>query len=711
MMTTVSNPAIGRSARWLAAIGVALLAVAAVSLAGARWDQFGPGTRLAILLAASAVVLGSTQVLRRNAPETTRALDVLIATLVPTDVAALTIVSGGTWRTALVASGPAAVIASEVLRRRDPTIIGELGIATGGVLTMAGLAASFEMSTPVLVAALGLLAVVAAPGGRRRSFGIIWATLAGLAPALRVLDEAVFTGMGTLRDLGLLDAAEAWEMAVAGLVATAALVYVANRDRAPIVALIAVATTVATGLQLWATYEPPATFGILALAIALGLVEIALAHPFFRSLESGYSKIVGDVNAVATGMLTLVVAARAWTHFVDGGPLSEHHQYTATVLAAVWLVGDLRRSIDLGQRGVSWWVVGGNWAPALPGLAVSLLAATYLATERAWVVALVMVAVGVASISTLRSGRFILAISAFTGAGVFTYDAPVPAIVVSAVTTLAVVHTAALLAQLRQDSTPESGEDQEFYYLIAMLGLVTVVTGVTAAGEWSIVYSGLFMLVTLWVAAFILDRTMPELGVVYRCVAQIGLLVVAHNDLRIAAAMSAAVTILNLLEHRRTGRELHRLLALVTVALTWLFTMGAAGVDLMEAYVLPPVWMAAFVAIRLGVNRWAALGPSVVVTLGVTIVGRIDDGRPAHLVILGCASLALAIWGAVSSDRLMLSAGGAMAVATAVYEGLAQSMGVETWGWLVVGGTAAVTAAGLLEARGSTPVLEGTSVS
>ena len=711
MMSTVSNPVVGRSVRWLAATGVALLAVAAVSLAGARWDQFEPGTRLAILLAASALVLGCTQLLRRIAPETTRALAVLVATLLPTDVAALTIVGGGTWHTALVASGPAAVISSEVLRRRDPSIIGELGTATGGVLMMAGLAASIELSTPVFVAGIGLVAVVAAPGGRHRSFALIWAALAGLAPALRVLDDVVFTGMGTMRDLGLLDAAEPWEMAVSGTVATAALIYASVRDRTPVVSLAAVGAAAATAIQLWATYDPPATLGIMALAVSIGLVEIGLAHRLFRSLDRSYRDVIGYANAVAAGMLTLLVAARAWTHFVDGGPLSEHHQYTAAVLAVVWLVGDLRRAIDLGQRGVAWWVVGGNWAPALPGVAVSLFAATYLATERAWVVALVMVAVGVASISTLRAGRFVLAISAFTSAGVLTYDAPEAAVLVSAVATLAVVHTAALLGQLRQDATPESGEDQERYYLIAMLGLVTVVTGVTAAAEWSMVYGGLFMLATLWVAALILDCTMPELGVVYRCVAQIGLLVVAHSNLWIAAAISAAVTILNLLEHRLTGRELHRLLALVTVALTWVFAMGAAGVDLMEAYALPPVWMAVFVAIRLGANRWAALGPAVVITLGVTIVGRVDDGRPAHLVVLGSAALALAIWGAVNSDRLMLSAGGAMAVATAVYEGLAQSMGVETWGWLVVGGTAAVTAAGLLEARGSTPVLQDTSVS
>lgn len=136
MTPVMPTDASRQSTRWLAAIGVALLAVAAISLAAARWDRFGPGSRLTILVAASAVVFAITQALRQVAPDTTRALNVLVATLIPVDVATLVIVSGGTWRPALVAAGPAAVISSETLRRSDRSLVTELGTAAGGVVTM-----------------------------------------------------------------------------------------------------------------------------------------------------------------------------------------------------------------------------------------------------------------------------------------------------------------------------------------------------------------------------------------------------------------------------------------------------------------------------------------------------------------------------------------------------------------------------------------------
>ena len=91
----------------LAGVGVVLLLVAAISVVSDRWDLMGPGGRLAALLAASGVVIGVTVPLRRIAPTTAQALDVLTAALLAVDTAAVAIVAGGSWRTALVAAGPA----------------------------------------------------------------------------------------------------------------------------------------------------------------------------------------------------------------------------------------------------------------------------------------------------------------------------------------------------------------------------------------------------------------------------------------------------------------------------------------------------------------------------------------------------------------------------------------------------------------------------
>ncbi|MGI9602228.1 MAG: hypothetical protein ACR2QE_10110 [Acidimicrobiales bacterium] len=695
-MLTLSPSAIRRGTHWLAATGVALLAVAAVSLAGARWEQFGPGSRLAILLGASALVLGATQLVRRAAPETARALDVLVATLVPLDVAALVIVSGGSWPSALLAAGPTAIVASEVLRRRDPTVITELGTAAGGIVAMAGAAALYDVSAPVLVATLGLVAVLATVRRGDRSFGVIWAAAAGLAPALRVFDDAVFTGMGTLRDLGLLDAAEPWEMVLAGLIASVALVLAAVERRSAVVGLTAVAALAATGIQLWVSLDPPDTVGFIAVAVVLAAVELALAHPLADRLGRQAQVTIGDVNAVAAGMLTAVAAASAWVGLTEGAVLADHLSPTAAVLALVWLLGDQRRAGEMGQRGLNRVLVGGNWAPALPGFVLAVASSVYLATDRTLVLGLVLAGLGVLALSSLRPGRLIVASATLTVAPFLVGEVPELAMTVSGVTTLALMVVASFVV-LRGD--------RYLAGLAAGLGVLTVLPGAVAAYTFGIEWSGLFVLVTLWAAGRLLDPALPLLGRVFRIVAWSGLGLIALHSYWLAMAASALATLVAWIESR-SGDEFHRWAAAITALFTWLFAMAGAGVDIAEVYVLPPFWLAMVATSRLGAGRWESLGPAAALTAVVTIESRIYDGRAVHMLILGCFAVGLAIWGAMQGDRAALVMGGSTAVAVAVYEGLAQSVGVETWGWLVVGGTAALTAAGLLETRGSSALDE-----
>ncbi|MDH4168710.1 MAG: hypothetical protein OEW42_03890 [Acidimicrobiia bacterium] len=690
MMTLSSNESARWGARWLAGIGTALLAVAAVSLASARWEQFGPGARLGILLGASAVAFATTQLLRRVAPETTRALDALVATLVPVDVAALVIVSGGTWRPALLAGGAASMISSETLRRRDPTFIAELGTAIGGVVMMCGFAALYELSAPVLVAGLGLVTVLVAPVGRERWVPIIWAASAGLTPASRVLDDAVFTGMGTMRDLGLLDAAQRWETLTAGALATVALVLAAVLRRRVVVALLAVATAAATGIQVWGELDPPATVALVAVAIVLGAIEIALAVPAVQRVDRAITKAIADLNAVANGMLTLVVAAAAWVYLTEGDAPGAQLQYTAAVVALVWLIGDLRRAAELGQRGLDRYLVGGNWEPALPGFVVAAASAAYLGTDEHLVLGVALAVLGGLAITTLRPGRLVTATVAFTAAPFLTGREPVVTLIVAVVATWGVAYAATRLA---------GRNDRTLAGFVGSIAVVTVIPGGVAASSWRLGWGGLFGLVLLWAVARSADARVPVLGRTYRLAGQLGLAVLALDDLALAALAAAVVAVIHELEFRERGEAYHRLLAASSAMLAWWFALGAAEVELVDLYVLPPLWLLSAGMIRIGLDRSAAVLVAAPLTMFVTVTGRIDDGRAVHTVLLGAVALAVAGWAALRGERALLVIGGSVAVAVAAYEGLAQSVGVETWGWLVIGGTAAITAAGLLEVR------------
>ncbi|MDH3704687.1 MAG: DUF2157 domain-containing protein [Acidimicrobiia bacterium] len=684
-MASTTDDTIRTGARWLSGIGVALLAVAAVSLVSARWEQFGPGARLAILLGASAAVFGATELLRRAAPVTARALDVLVAVLVPIDVAALVIVSGSTWRSALVAAGLATVVSSETLRRRDPTILTDLGTVTGAVLAACGLAAISDVSAPLLVAGLGLVMVLVGP--RDRWMGIIWAALAGLTPALRVLDEVVFTGMGTLREMGLFDAAVRWETVTVGAIATVALGLAAQIQRRLVAVPLAVAVAGATTIQVWVEIDPPSTVVLTAVAIVLGLFELALALPAARRLGADVVRVIGDVNAVCAGALTLVAAAAAWVRLTEAEAVGDHLQYTAAVLALVWVIADLRRGLERGQRGLDLLLVGGDWAPALPGVGVSLASAVYLGTDDGVALGVALAVVGLVAVATLRPLRLATAATAMTAAPWFTGDEPALTAVVAALAALVVAWVATQIP------------DRPLAALLGGVGLVAVMPGAVAAGQWHLATGGLFAIGVLWAAAWIVDRRVPVLAVVYRVTALAGLIPIAIDEFWMAAVVAATIAVVSELEFRLDRQPWHRVIGGVAATIAWWAALGTAEVDLVDAYLLPPVWLFALALAAIGVDRTAAVIVATPITLYVTVTGRAVDGRPVHTVVLGVAALAVAVGAAIDGRRVLLAASGSVAVAVAVFEGLAQSVGVETWVWLVAGGIAAVTAAGLLEMR------------
>ncbi|MEZ5166491.1 MAG: hypothetical protein R2695_08350 [Acidimicrobiales bacterium] len=532
-----------------------------------------------------------TQVSRRAVPGDGVALDVLIATLVPIDAAALVVVGGSTWRTALLSAGPAAVASSEFLRRRDPHLFTELGTAAGAILTMCGFAAQFDVPAPILVAVLALVVAAHPTATTGRWYPVVLAGVAGLSPALRVLDDAVFTGMGTLRELGILDTMVPWETAATGTAAAVALVVLGVRRRERVDGVLAFATVAATAIQIWAETDPPPSVGFLTLAITLGLVESGLASPAVTWIERTAADTIADLCALTTGILTLTVTSSAWALLATGGDTREgigpDHRYTAAVLAVTWLVSWWRRHEER-RRGAD--QVHGVFEFTVPGFTAATLAALYLSTESVLVLGLALCVFGVAGAAFARPTLLV-------GAGAMTH---------------------------------------------------------------------------------------------------LGLLAVAATDLWAAAAVAAGAAVAHELAHRSRPIPGLRVLGATTALLAWWFGLGALRVGLVDVYVLPALAGLVLGADRIGLRRAHAFAFAAPVGVAVTVLGRIDDGRPVHSLFLGVGALVVAMWAAVHGERTPLAVAGSIAVSTAAYEALAQSVGVATWGWLVIGGCAA-TAAGLLE--------------
>ena len=695
-----------RSTRTLAGIGVSLLAVAAVSLVSNRWELFGPSVRLGVLLGASAVVLVVATTLRRITPATSRALDVLVAVLAPVDAAAVVVVTGGTWRSALIAAGPATVLASEPLRRRgESRWLVDGATAIGGALLCTGVAATFDLPAPILVAGLGAVTILVRASWHGRSVGLIWAGAAGLTPALRVLDEVAFTGTGVMREIGLLDAASVTDTIVTGTIAAIALGSAAWRDRAPLPAFLAVASAGAAGIQVWATYEPPATVALLAVAIVAGLAEVGFAARRWAEVPSRIREAVETANTILLAFLTLVVGAMAWSHAMEDGIATADAPYTAAVLGLGWLVGDGRR---IARREV--------WAATLPGVAVAAMSAVALATDRHDVVGLVVFGLGVLAFALRRPFRDAVALTAFVVAPAVVYDVTVLAGLLGAGSTLGIVLIARRVVAMTVtlNGVPVDRTDARLFAGVAgSAGLLILALGGGSVSEWDLVVGGLYLVIGGWTAAELLDGRVPVIGWLYRGLAYVGLVVVAVDHRWLGAATALLITVLHEWDAAAMNSRLHRIGTVVSLTTAWMLAADALDVSVAEVYLYPPLWLGAAALVAsdaIGDDPpWTILVPALVFSAGISVLGRVDDGRAVHLVLLGCVCLLVAGWGAARNDRVVLAVAGAGAVAVAVFEGLARSVGVETWGWLVIGGLAAVTAAGLLEARGA-PAAEDASV-
>ena len=674
--------------RGLAIVGTCLLGLAAVSLVSARWADLGPGARLAILAGASAAAYAATVLVRRVAPETSRALDALLAVLVPADAAALAIVSGRRWPVALLAAGPAALVAVEILRRRDPTCVTVGGAAVGGIVTACGLAAVTPLSAPLLVVlAAGPTALGARLPDHRRA-GLLATILAGLAPALRVLDEVTLTGMGTMRDLGLLDAPPTDQALAAGALAVAVLAVDAVRRGRAVPALAGLAAATATGIDLWARLDPPETTALIVAATVAALAELALAAEPVRQALGRVATRVDELVMVGLGLVTVIPVASVIAHLDEPIDQPRALAQTAAICAAGWIVADLRRGIAAGRRGRALLVRGTGWEPALPAVIASTAGAVVLATANPTTRGASLLALGLLAVTTTRPGRLSVGVASLClapllGAG----DAP-SAIVTAMVATMAVAGVAGRLG--RSDASAAQP--------IAACALLPLWTGALVAARYGWLGFGA-TLAGAGLARQVLPISMRELRRLLFATAIAGVLASAAADGWVSVALATAIAGLSLVDLSRTGDGDDLATAAIAGYVGWSIALATVGVGLPEPYLVPPLVVAAVILWRGPAPTGLAIAVFQVGLLLVTLPPRIVDGSRAHTLVLGTGSLALSAWGAMVERRDAVAVGGAMAVATAAHEALARAVGPTTWGWLVVGGIAALTAGGLLESR------------
>ncbi len=689
-MTATTRPA-DLGARLLGGVGAALLLAAAISVVSARWEFFGPGARLGSLLVASGVLVVLTGQIRRLAPSTAQMLDVLVAAMVPIDTAAAVIVTGGSWRTALVAAGPVTAAVGAVLRQRLPSAAGDLAIGIGGVLTAAGVAAEFEVHGPLLLAGLALITGGVVTDRRDRRVAVAWAVVAGLAPAGRVFDEVVFTGMGTLREIGLITPAPLSVALGTGVLAVGALVVVAVRDRAPRIGVAAVGVALTTGLEVWATADPPSHVGLLAVAVLIGLVELVDVRRL--RLAPAVGETIERVNEAALVVMTAVVAGGSWMLLIEQPGLVAETPITAGVVAAAWVVGQVRRGAQA-------------WLPALPGFVVAGAATVHLASDDPRLLGAGVLIGALLAVATPRRGATATALTAAALAPLLV----LPSDDWAAVAVAAWAAIVLVVGAVRRASTAEEP--------LVAIGLLTVlVHGALAVGAgstaWSDAPAVAVVSVLWWSAGLMFGRVQPAAGFVLRTLALMGPLALSATSPVVAFALGLALSVAAGLElawvHRSSGAtSVQPYLALVgaAVATTWVAGLRAAEIELVDLYVVPLLWLAVAGAVHVGVARTAANLTGLAATAAIAIGGRVDDGLSAHTAILGAVAVAVAVVAGRAGDRSTLVVAGPVAVAAATFDLLDRSVGVESWGWLLVGGAAAVSAAIVLERRDADAMAE-----
>lgn len=319
-------------ATWVAAVGAALVLVAAAVFTVGSWNDLAAATKVAALVTTNGLLAAAAARLGRAAPAVARVLAQLATAMTVPSAVAVAAAFHRTWPAAIACGGGVGVLACSLGAHRWTAGALRLGAEASTVLALAGMATLAGVPLGVLLAT-SALALVAA--GREWS-GVRLAVVAASAPVMAVLGTFDI-GPGTAARLGARADVLTWAGPAAGLAAALALGIVAHRRA---LATLAAASTAAalTGVSVGLTaLAPPRPVWLGAVG---GLVlAVALADQLAERATSVWRRVTEPLLAAAFGATILVTVALGSAAMTVTAGVS-----TSATLAwagSIWAVGAL----------------------------------------------------------------------------------------------------------------------------------------------------------------------------------------------------------------------------------------------------------------------------------------------------------------------------------------------------------------------------------
>jgi hypothetical protein len=616
-LPVISDDSRRTGATWVAGTGAFLLLAAAAVFVAVRWDQLPDAAKLGLLGALTGAFLVGGRALRRTLPATGDVLFHLGALLVPVDVAALHLRTGLGWRSLVLAEGVVAVAALAPLAAVSGSVVLGWAAGAGVAVLAAGVAATTPVPAPLALAAA---AVAASLAGRPR-IAVMWAAVAGLAPALGLLVVALLReagtagGTGVLTELGLAGRTAGLLAMVSGAMATVVIGIHAHRRRDPALGAVAIATAVVSVATTWTAAEIDGRSSVLALPAAFLVVELLLAVAQRDAFWHRLGAAGGAVVEIVAGALTVpLVALVLYAPFVEVG-------FGVTSDGPGWSP-DLAAGASLATLTVAWLLAGARRQTA-SGLDLSRLALRSVTSMPTSVhLALsAIVAVEVATASTMATAVALLVFAAgfaavgyrdlpALAAGSLAFWAPVTTWQHPAASVVAGLVGGAVVAEAAVRRMGGGGLVGAWLLAAAATG-TTLVGCAAAAGELGTTPSLALAVVGCWGVAWSLDRAGSAVGNVARmALIPISFLATAQGPAT-AVTLLAAITLLWVVDAVRSDEPRIALGASLTVQLLVAAVGDGAGlapaaVGLLlctsaivwsgMALTVPPRWLLPFAA-------------------------------------------------------------------------------------------------------------------
>jgi hypothetical protein len=376
---------------WVTGTGAFLLLAAAAVFVAVRWGEIPASAKLAAIGALTGGFLLAGRRLRADLPATAGALFHLGAFLVPVDVAAVAVRAELGWGQLLLAEGLVCGLTFGLAARAERSVVLRWAAAAAVVVAAAGVGTVGPVPAPLVLA----VAAVAALLADRQLLATAWAGAAGLAPVAGFALAASDVAPGVLERLGLAGSEPRLAAVVTGAATAGVLATVARRRLDPALALLA-AGCLATGVVVTGAEMDPSPWAwTVAAAGALTLVEgVALLsrRDRFWGPRIGLLADAAEVLAVPGTAAAAAVVLVSPLALVDGA----HAAASSALLAALWVVADLRRRSGDGTPVAAALLLGGRFLPATIGIAACVPAAVCLATASGPLTAGAMVATAAA---------------------------------------------------------------------------------------------------------------------------------------------------------------------------------------------------------------------------------------------------------------------------------------------------------------------------